>query len=48
MADLVEVVYAILDHKDIALEEFEDIRNEKNERRGAFGKGLLLRKVIED
>ncbi|MFB6367901.1 nucleoside triphosphate pyrophosphohydrolase, partial [Paenibacillus elgii] len=45
LADLVEVVYAILEHKGISIEEFERIRQEKKEMRGGFGERLLLVKV---
>ncbi|MBU7320539.1 nucleoside triphosphate pyrophosphohydrolase [Paenibacillus oleatilyticus] len=45
LADLVEVVYAILEHKGISIEEFERIRKEKKEKRGEFGERLLLVKV---
>lgn len=48
LADLVEVVYGILDFKGITLEEFENIREEKNKARGAFKEGLVLLKVLED
>lgn len=45
LADLVEVVYAILEHKDVSLEEFEVIRKQKVEDRGAFKEKLLLLEV---
>ncbi|XOK60299.1 nucleoside triphosphate pyrophosphohydrolase [Paenibacillus elgii] len=45
LADLVEVVYAILAHKGISNEEFERIRQEKKEKRGGFGERILLVKV---
>lgn len=48
LADLVEVVYGILDFKGITLKEFENIRKEKNKARGAFKEGLVLLKVLED
>ena len=48
LADLVEVVYGILNHKEISIEEFEKIRHEKNEKRGGFKEGLVLIKVIEE
>ncbi len=48
LADLVEVVYGILDYNGITLEEFNNIRHAKNKERGAFKKGLVLLKVIED
>lgn len=48
LADLVEVVYAILDNKGVSLEEFEGIRQNKNHKRGAFKKGLVLIEVREN
>lgn len=48
LADLAEVIYAIIKFKDISLEEFDAIRKEKNTKRGAFDKGLMLLKVIEE
>lgn len=46
LADLVEVVYAILEHKDVSLQEFEIIRKQKVQERGAFKDRLLLKEVI--
>lgn len=46
LADLVEVVYAILEHKDVSLQEFEVIRKQKVSDRGAFKEKLLLKEVI--
>jgi predicted house-cleaning noncanonical NTP pyrophosphatase (MazG superfamily) len=45
LADLVEVVYALLDYKGVTREEFEKIRAAKVEDRGAFEKRLLLKEV---
>jgi len=47
LADIVEVIYGILNAKNISLEEFEEIRNEKVEKRGAFSKKIFLEKVID-
>ena len=47
LADLVEVVYAILDDKNISLQEFELIREQKVQERGAFKEKLLLKEVID-
>lgn len=47
LADLVEVVYAILKYKKVNLEEFETIRKEKVDNRGAFDKRLFLKEVEE-
>ena len=46
LADLVEVVYALLDSKGVSRDEFEKIRVCKVEERGAFMKQLLLKEVI--
>ena len=45
LADLVEVIYAILKHKGIEPDDFEQIRRKKAEERGAFDKRLLLKEV---
>ena len=47
LADLVEVVYAILDDKNISIQEFEVIRKQKVMERGAFKEKLLLKEVID-
>jgi len=44
LADLVEIIYAILDHKDISRKEFEKMRRKKKKERGAFEKKLFLLK----
>ncbi|OLN28237.1 hypothetical protein [Desulfosporosinus metallidurans] len=48
LADLVEVVYAILDHKKVSSQEFEVTREQKVKERGAFKKKLLLKEVIDN
>lgn len=48
LADLVEVVYGILDYKGITIEEFEKMRLEKNKHRGSFKEGFVLLKVVEE
>ncbi len=48
LADLVEVIYAILDYKGVSPENFEKIRTSKVQKRGAFKKRLLLKKVIAE
>ena len=45
LADLVEVVYAILKYKGIEIDDFEQIRKKKSEERGSFDKRLLLKEV---
>lgn len=42
LADIVEVVYGILNSMDITIEEFEKIRKEKVKKRGAFNKKIFL------
>ena len=42
LADLQEVIYAILDERNISKEDFENIRLEKVERRGAFKDRVFL------
>lgn len=45
LADLVEVVYAILKFKGVNINTFEDLRMKKAEERGAFDKRLFLKEV---
>lgn len=47
LADLVEVVYAIVDHKSVSLQEFESIRQQKVKEKGAFKNKLLLKEVSD-
>lgn len=48
LADLVEVVYAILKYKNVTLENFEKVREKKVLDRGAFNRRLLLKEVVEE
>lgn len=48
LADIVEVIYGILETKNISLEEFENVRKSKVQKRGAFKEKIFLEKVIED
>lgn len=48
LADIVEIIYAILDHKDISRKEFEEMRKEKKQERGGFEKKLFLKKAEID
>ncbi len=47
LADVVEVIYGILDSKNVSLDEFENIRKGKVEKRGAFSKRIFLEKAME-
>lgn len=42
LADIVEVIYGILNSMNISIEEFEKIRNKKASERGAFEKRIFL------
>ncbi|MDA8224277.1 MAG: hypothetical protein M0Z35_21785 [Desulfitobacterium hafniense] len=42
------MIYAISDYKGVSRQEFEDIRKQKVEERGAFRDELLLKEVIDD
>ena len=48
LADLVEVVEAILEYKRVSLDEFHRIKENKRKSRGGFERGLLLIEVTED
>ena len=48
LADIVEVIYGILDSKNVSIEDFESIRKNKIEKRGAFKERILLEKVLDD
>ncbi len=48
LADLEEVLRAILDAKNISYEEFESIRKSKVEKRGAFKDRIYLEGVKEN
>ena len=47
LADLEEVLRAILDAKNISYQEFENIRRMKVEKRGAFKKKIFLESVSD-
>lgn len=48
LADLVEVVYAILEHRKVSLQEFEVLRKQKVKDSGAFKEKIMLIEVIDD
>lgn len=48
LADIVEVIYGILNSKNVSIEEFEIIRLNKVNKKGAFDKKIFLERVIED
>lgn len=47
LADLQEVIYAIIKAKGISVAEFEKIRINKADKRGGFEKRILLKEVVE-
>ena len=47
LADLLEVMYAVVTARGYSIEELERIRLEKAEKRGSFEKRLLLKSVYE-
>ncbi len=42
LADIVEVIYGILNSMDITIDEFEKVRIKKQEERGTFNKKIYL------
>lgn len=48
LADLVEVVYAILTSKGVSIEDFEKIRLSKKDERGGFENRLMLVSVDDN
>lgn len=45
LADVTEVLYAILDCKGVPLAEFQRMRTEKLQERGGFARRILLKEV---
>lgn len=42
LADIVEVIYGILNSMDVTIDEFEKVRIKKQEERGSFNKRIYL------
>ena len=47
LADMGEVMHAILEYKGVDIQEFQRIRTEKKEKSGGFSKKILLKEVVE-
>ena len=47
LADISEVIKAILEYRGISADTMEDIRTKKLETRGGFKKRIILRSVVE-
>lgn len=45
LADIVEVIYGILNSINVSIEDFEKVRISKQEKRGAFNKKIYLEKA---
>lgn len=48
LADIGEVMHALLEYKGVSIETFQSVRQEKLVKRGKFTKRLLLKEVIEE
>jgi len=47
LADILEIVHALIELNDFQLEEVEQIRKSKQEQRGAFREGFFLEYVTD-
>ena len=47
LADILEIVHALIELNDFQLEDVEQIRKSKQEQRGAFKEGFFLEYVID-
>ena len=47
LADILEIVHALIELNDFQLEDVEKIRKSKQEKRGAFKEGFFLEYVID-
>lgn len=48
IADVMEVIYAILDYRGTSMEDVEKVRINKRDRKGAFKNKIFLKNVEED
>ena len=47
LADIVEVIYGLLNYKGVAIDEFEKLRANKAQKRGGFFDKIFLEKTIK-
>ncbi|MEA4821711.1 MAG: nucleoside triphosphate pyrophosphohydrolase [Erysipelotrichales bacterium] len=47
LADLLEVIFTIVEAKGIHIMEFEQIRKDKEDKRGGFKQKILLKEVVD-
>ncbi len=48
IADIVEVLYAILDYKGVSLSKFEKVRAKRANQLGKYKERLLLKEIVEE
>ncbi|TYQ12854.1 UNVERIFIED_CONTAM: putative house-cleaning noncanonical NTP pyrophosphatase (MazG superfamily) [Acetivibrio alkalicellulosi] len=48
IADIIEVLYSILEYKGVSINQFEKIRLKKAQKIGSFKEKILLKEVIEN
>lgn len=48
LADIVEVIYGLLDAKCVTLDDFENMRKAKADKRGAFKERIFLECTLEE
>ena len=48
LADVVEVIYGILKSKNVTIQQFEQVRNNKKEKRGGFEQKVFLEYTLTD
>ena len=48
LADVLEVIYSIVKARGISIDELENIRKKKLEKRGSFGNKVFLKEVVEE
>jgi len=48
LADMTEVIIAIIKHKNVSYNKFNEIVVDKHSKRGGFDRRLLLKEVISD
>lgn len=47
LADVLEVMYAILEQQGYTMSQVEGLRVDKKDKRGSFSEGIILKEVLE-
>ena len=47
LADILEVIHALLKSKEVSFDILEEVRRKKKEKRGGFEKKIFLRETLE-